>query len=102
MRLRQLFRKQDGFALIMAVGVLGVLTIAGTTVMVYTASNTRISQRSKVDETSFSLSEAALNNAMAVLSNPTNNALDPDVLNHTEATASSATYENGTAKWCGP
>jgi Tfp pilus assembly protein PilX len=99
--LLRLFRRQEGFALIMAVGVLGVLTIAGTTVMVYTTSNTRISQRSKSDESSFSLSEAALNNAMAVLSNPSNNALDPDTLPNTEATASSAAYENGTAKWYG-
>jgi hypothetical protein len=85
----------------MAVGVLGVLTIAGTTVMVYTASNTKTSARSGSDERSFSLSEGALNNAMAVLSNPTNNALDPDTLPSSEATASSVTYENGTAKWWG-
>jgi hypothetical protein len=101
MSLLRLFRKQEGFALIMAVGVLGVLTIAGTTVMVYTTSNTKITQRSKLDENSFSLSEAALNNAMAVLANPTNNALDSDLLPSTEATASSAAYENGTAKWYG-
>jgi hypothetical protein len=99
--LLRLFRRQEGFALIMAVGVLGVLTIAGTSVMVYTASNTRLSQRSKSEESSFSLSEASLNNAMAVLANPINNALDPDVLPSTEATASSMAYENGTAKWYG-
>ncbi len=85
----------------MSVGVLGVLTIAGTTVMVSTNSNTRTAQRSKVDETSFSLSEAALNNAMAVLSNPSNNALDPDLLPATETASSSVPYENGTAKWYG-
>ena len=85
----------------MAMGTLVVLTIAGTTMMTYTTANTKSAGRSKSDESSFSLSEAALNNAMAVLSNPTNNALDPDLLNHTEATASSATYENGTAKWYG-
>ncbi|MEP6909998.1 MAG: hypothetical protein ABI896_06140 [Actinomycetota bacterium] len=99
--LLRLFRRQEGFALIMAVGVLGVLTIAGTTVMVYSTSNTRVSARSKSDEGAFSLSESALNNAMAVLSKPTNNSLDPDVLPWTEATASSSTFENGTAKWWG-
>jgi hypothetical protein len=52
-------------------------------------------------ERAFSLSEAALNNAMAVLANPTNNALDPDTLPSTEATASSAPFEHGTAKWWG-
>ena len=85
----------------MSIGVLGVLTIAGTTVMVSTNANTRTAHRSKADETSFSLSEAALNNAMAVLSNPTNNALDPDVLPSTPAAASTMAYENGTAKWYG-
>jgi Tfp pilus assembly protein PilX len=101
MRMRRLFQKQDGIALIMSIGVLSVLTIAGTTVMVYTASNTKTAARSKVDEHSFSLSEAALNNAMAVLANPTNNALDADLLPGTEATASQAIYETGTAKWYG-
>lgn len=101
MNLLRLLRKQDGTALVMVMGVLAVLTISGTTMMVYTSHNTKSASRSKVDETSFSLSEAALNNAMAVLSNPTNNALDPDLLPSTEATASSLAYENGTAKWYG-
>jgi hypothetical protein len=82
-------------------GIITVLTISGTTLMVYSSQNSRSAARSKSDETSFSLSEAALNNAMAVLSNPTNNALDPDVLPNSLATASSMAYENGTAKWYG-
>jgi len=98
---RRLLQRQDGTALIMAIGVLFLLTIVSTTVMVYTTSNTKTASRSKSDETSFSLSEAALNNAMAVLSNPINNALDPDTLPSTEATASSVQYETGTAKWWG-
>ncbi|MEK6276013.1 MAG: hypothetical protein AABM30_11855 [Actinomycetota bacterium] len=101
MRMRQLLSKQDGIAMIMVIGMLLVLTIAGSTMMFYTSSNTKNAGRSKVDEESFSLSEAALNNAMSVLTNPPNNALDPDTLPSTEATASSATYENGTAKWWG-
>jgi hypothetical protein len=101
MNLLRLFRKQEGTALVMVMGILAVLTISGTTMMAYTSSNTKTSARSKSDESSFSLSEAALNNAMAVLSNPSNNALDPDLLPATEATAQSANYENGTAKWYG-
>jgi Tfp pilus assembly protein PilX len=97
----RLFRRQEGTALVMVMGIIVVLTIAGTTLMVYSSQNTRSAARSKTDETSFSLSEAALNNAMAVLSNPSNNALDPDVLPSTLATASSVAYENGTAKWYG-
>ena len=101
MRMRPLIHKQDGIALIMVIGMLAVLTIAGSTMMFYTTSNAKNVVRSKVDETSFSLSEAALNNAMSVLANPVNNSLDPDVLPSTEETASSIAYENGTAKWYG-
>jgi hypothetical protein len=101
MRMRQLIPKQDGIALIMVVGILAVLTIAGSTMMFYTTSNTKSVGRSKVDEASFSLSEAALNNAMSVLSNPANDPYKQATLPSTESTASSMTYENGTAKWWG-
>jgi Tfp pilus assembly protein PilX len=56
MILKPLFRKQDGIALIMSIGTLAVLTIAGTTAMTYTTSNTRTAGRSQRDEASFSLS----------------------------------------------
>lgn len=85
----------------MAIGTLGVLTIAGTTAMVYTTSNLKTAKRSSSDELSFSLTEAGLANALAVLNKSSNNALDPDLLPSTEATASSAQYEGGTAKWYG-
>ena len=95
------WNEQSGMALVMAVGMLAVFSIVGTTTLVYTTSNSRSSAVSKERERAFSLAEAGLNNAMAVLSLPTNNALDSDVLPSTEATASSATYEGGTAKWYG-
>src|SRR6266508_260190 len=100
LRLR-LLRKQDGIALIVSMGVLSMLTISGTTVMVYTTSNTKSAARSMSNERSFSLSEAALNDAMAVLANPDNNALKQATLPSTEATASSVEYEDGMAKWWG-
>ena len=74
----------------MSLGMIAVLSIVGTTTLVYTTSNARSGVLSKDNERAFSLAEAGLNNAMAVLSLPTNNALDPDVLPSTEATASSA------------
>src|SRR5919108_1599979 len=101
LRRLQLFRRQDGLALVVSMGVLSMLTISGTTMMVYTTANTKTSERSRSNERSFSLSEAALNDAMAVLANPDNDALDPDTLPHTEATASFAQYEDGVAKWWG-
>jgi hypothetical protein len=99
--MRRLLKDQSGIALIMSLGMIAVLSIVGTTTLVYTTSNARSGVLSKDNERAFSLAEAGLNNAMAVLSLPTNNALDPDVLPSTEVTASSATYEGGTAKWYG-
>jgi hypothetical protein len=94
-------KQQTGTALVMSVGVLAVLTITGTTTVAYTTSNSRMASRSQADELAFSLAEAGLNNAMAVLSNPSNNAAKQITLPMTEATASTATYEGGTAKWYG-
>jgi PilX N-terminal len=94
-------RDQSGSALIMTMGILAVLTISGTTMVAYTTSNARSGSYSKENERAFSLAEAGLNNAMAVLANPVNNALHADLLPSTEATASSQSYEGGTAKWYG-
>jgi hypothetical protein len=85
----------------MSVGVLAVLTISGTTLVAYTTSNSRLASYSKENELAFSLAEAGLNNAMAVLANPDNNPLEEDTLPDSEATASSTPYEGGTAKWYG-
>jgi Tfp pilus assembly protein PilX len=49
LRLR-LLRRQDGIALIVSMGVLSMLTISGTTVMVYTNSNTKTSALSRSNE----------------------------------------------------
>jgi hypothetical protein len=101
MRLSHLFRRQDGLALPLTLGIVTVLSISVGTMAYYSSSNVRTANESKEDTRSFALSEAGLANAMAVLANPTNNALDPDVLPDTEAEASSAEYEGGTAKWYG-
>jgi hypothetical protein len=94
-------KNQSGMALVVAVGVMAVLSISAMTTVAYTTSNARSGSFSKNNEFAFSLSEAGLNNAMAVLAKPTNNALDSDLLPSTEATASSQAYEGGTAKWYG-
>jgi len=88
-------------ALVMVIGISLVLGITSTTAMVYSTENVRGAATSTANERSFSLAEAALNNLMSVLANPANNALDPDIIPHTEATASWVEYEGGTAKWWG-
>ncbi len=99
--MKRLLKDQSGIALVMSVGMIAVLSIVGTTTLVYTTSNARSGVLSKDNERAFSLAEAGLNNAMAVLSLPTNNALESTLLPSTEATASSAAYEGGTSKWYG-
>ena len=78
-----------------------MLLIVTTTLLSYTSTNSRTAARSKTDNLSFSLSEAGIANALSVLNLPSNNALDQDILPSSEATASTATYEGGTAKWWG-
>ena len=103
-RLRQMvsrLKQESGMALVMAVGMLGVLTLSGTAIVAYTTSNSRASSVSKQSELAFSLAETGLSNAMSVLANPVNDSLEQSTLPSTEATASSASYEGGTAKWYG-
>jgi hypothetical protein len=100
-RVRRLLARQAGFALPMVIGVSAVLGITGTTAMIYSTENVRGASASRADERSFSLAEAGLNDAMAVLANPDNDALKQATLPSTEATASSVQYEGGTAKWWG-
>jgi hypothetical protein len=92
---------EAGIALVATIGMLGVLTMSGMSVVVYSTSNAGSASHSSDDGFAFSLSEAGLNNALATLANPANNALDPDTLPSSEATAAAAQYEGGTAKWWG-
>jgi hypothetical protein len=101
MRLKRLLGREEGSALLIAMGALTVFAIVGTTLTYYTTRNAASATYSKENTRSFSLAEGGLANAFAVLNLPSNNALDPDILPATEATASSAVYEGGTAKWWG-
>ena len=103
-RLRRVLADERGIALIVALGTLTVLSISVTTVMVASSSSSRHTEKSKGDQLAYALAEAGLNNAMAVLAKPENNALNPAVLPAAEPTAPSnyvMTYEGGTAKWWG-
>jgi hypothetical protein len=96
-------KSQAGSALVMSMGILAVLTISGTSLVAYSTSNARSGSYSKQNELAFSLAEAGLSNAMAVLANPENqnDVLKSELLPDTEAEASSIPYEGGTAKWYG-
>ena len=104
-------------ALVMALGMTVVLGMAGTTAMVYSTSNSTQAYQTRSRGNAFSLAESGINNSMAILDLPTNNALDPDTLpkctsNNTKysdptATHTStstwlhATYSGGSVDYCG-
>jgi hypothetical protein len=64
---------ERGIALITALGMLGVLTIAAGTLTVYTTGNSRSAQGSKAQEVAYSLAEAGIGESLSIL----HAALDP-------------------------
>jgi hypothetical protein len=96
MRLRQLLKRQDGITLIMAVGILGVLSVSGVTLIYYSSTNARSAEYSVKNGSAYDLAEAGIDEMMAVLSKPTNNALMPDLLPET-----THEYNGGTVTWSG-
>jgi hypothetical protein len=96
LRLVGLFRRQDGISLVMAVGVLGVLSLSGATMVEYANSNSRSSEYSKDNSGAYSVAEAGLNDMMSVLSHPSNNALNEHLLPQT-----TRSYDGGTVTWSG-
>src|SRR5688572_26089874 len=94
--LRRLFRRQDGITLVMAVGILGVLTLTGTTLIYYSSANARSAEYSVDNASAYDLAEAGIDEMMAVLSKPENNALKPELLPET-----THTYDAGTVTWSG-
>jgi Tfp pilus assembly protein PilX len=73
MRFLRRFKAQEGVTLIMAIGILGVLSITGATLIYYSSSNARSASASKANETAYTLAEAGVAQALSVL----NNALNP-------------------------
>jgi hypothetical protein len=116
-RLPRRLKNERGMALVMAIGITSVLGIAGATAVAYSTSGAQEAQQSGSRQNAFTLAEAGVNNSMAVLNLPTNNALDPDTLNKcttnetkygtpgSNPTSISSwrhdSYANGTVDWCG-
>jgi hypothetical protein len=91
-----MLRRQDGISLVMAVGTLGVLSMTGATLIFYSSSNARNAEYSNRSTSAYGLAEAGINEMMAVLSKPENNALMPELLPET-----TSEHETGTVTWSG-
>jgi hypothetical protein len=96
MQISKLLRREEGSALLIAMGALTVFAIVGTTLTYYTTRNTTSAHVSKGDEVSFSFSEAGLHNALSVVTNPANDPISPTLLPST-----TTTYNGGRATWGG-
>jgi hypothetical protein len=88
--------EEEGIALILTLGILLVTSFMLIAVIDYSSAAGRGANRSKADQTAYALAEAGINNAMAVLANPENNALNSTLL-----PARISTYDNSTVTWSG-
>jgi Tfp pilus assembly protein PilX len=89
-------KRQDGITLIMAVAFLAVLTTTGVTLIYYADTNARSASYSGSSAVAYDLAEAGVNEVMAILSAPGNNALAPGILPTT-----THSYGTGTVTWTG-
>jgi Tfp pilus assembly protein PilX len=78
--LRQLLRNESGIALIMAIGMLGVLTVSGAAAVYYSSSNTRSADYSNRDTKAYSLAEAGIADGLAILNYTPNNPMTSTLL----------------------
>jgi hypothetical protein len=109
-RVNLILRQEDGMALVLALGMMAILTIVATTVVSYTTSNARDAGYSDSRHKASASAEAGVNLAVAVLGLSTNNALDPCLLhpptNPAGTTCASnapfqTPYDGGTTTWYG-
>lgn len=66
MRLRQLLTRQDGITLIMAVAILGVLSLSGVTLIYYSGTNARSAEYSVQNASAYDLAEAGIDEMMEI------------------------------------
>lgn len=93
--MRRILRDESGVALVMAVGILSVLMLAGGSVVYYAGANVRGAERSADDTRALALGEAGMNYARSILWN----AADPT--SPTAITSGTLTLEGGTVAYSG-
>lgn len=99
--MRRRLADQRGSTLVLAVGILVVASIGLATVVRATTSNERNSHYSKAQATAAALAEAGINNAVSILQNPLNNALQQATLPSSEGAASAQALLGGETRWWG-
>jgi hypothetical protein len=82
--------------MIMAIGVLGVMSLSGATLIHFSSANARTAEYSLDNGGAYDLAEAGVNEIMSILSKPENNALKGNLLPET-----TREYPEGTVTWSG-
>jgi hypothetical protein len=98
-----MLRDERGIALIMALGILFVLTITLGTVIYITSASARHAEHSNASQKAYALAEAGLDNALAVLNSkyPSTTALPGDTPPGTFLPTRVTVYGEGKATWSG-
>src|SRR6266446_2359170 len=78
-RLRARLVREEGIALVAALGISVVLTMMGASAVAYSTTNAGTAARGTADQKAYAAAEAGLNNMMSVLSAPGVDAQDPRV-----------------------
>jgi hypothetical protein len=98
-------RDERGLVLPMALGIIVVLTIVVASAIYYTTENQRSAGYSSGKQTALALAEAGLNNSVAVLNLPANNALKqvtlPKCTNNAQSNWNRTDLAGGYVVWCG-
>lgn len=89
-------RCERGITLVLTLGVMIALSAAVVVVIEYGSASGREARLFKTDKQAFALAEAGVNNAIAVVNNPSNYALDPNLLPQR-----TTEYEGGRVVWSG-
>ena len=82
--LKRLLRREDGISLVMAIGILAVLSLSGSSLVYYSTVNTRSSEYSKDNTGAYVVAEAGINEMMSILAEPKNYALNKYLLGYND------------------
>ena len=99
--MRRRVESESGIALVMAIGIMAVLMIAGSAVVFYAGSNTRSAEHSADDAKALNLGEAGMNYARAILWNAADPTSASAVPSCSTSPLPSLTLEGGTVTYCG-
>jgi Tfp pilus assembly protein PilV len=99
--LRRRLVAEEGFALLVALAAMLVLGVAGTSMFVYTDSNTAATRLTAAETSAHAVAEAGMQSMLAILNDPAKNALEPNLLACTVASNCTTTLSEGYAQWRG-